>query len=210
HRDQRHRALVVLHLRAGMPQHRQVARRQGRRSVRKVVHAFIMILQPSVPGGDPLNSTCNRAGRALRSRLVPALLVTAVLAACSKSPPPTATVEPTGRVDAARLANLDAEPGQWLTTGRDGGKTHYSPLETIDRSNVARVGFAWEYRTGTNRGMQATPIVVDGVMYTSGVAGRVYALNAATGERIWEFAPPLELRNARGSCCDIVNRGVAV
>jgi quinohemoprotein ethanol dehydrogenase len=117
---------------------------------------------------------------------------------------------PTGKIDAARLAAIASEPGQWLTGGRDAGKTHYSPLETIDRDNVGRVGFAWEYKTGTNRGMQATPIVVDGVMYTSGVAGRVYALNAATGELLWNFEPPLELRNARGSCCDIVNRGVAV
>src|SRR5690606_1221695 len=51
---------------------------------------------------------------------------------------------------------------------------------------------------------------VDGVMYTSGVAGRVYALDAATGAPIWDFTPPLNLRNARDSCCDIVNRGVAV
>src|SRR5690606_15728869 len=67
-----------------------------------------------------------------------------------------------------------------------------------------------EYRTGTNRGMQATPVVVDGVMYTSGVAGRVYALDAASGRLLWQFTPSLKLRNARGSCCDIVNRGVAV
>jgi quinohemoprotein ethanol dehydrogenase len=117
---------------------------------------------------------------------------------------------PEGKVDAARLAAVAAEPGQWLTTGRDAGKTHYSPLDAINRDNVARVGFAWEYRTGTNRGMQATPIVVDGVMYTSGVAGRAYALDAATGALIWQFEPELNLRNARASCCDLVNRGVAV
>jgi quinohemoprotein ethanol dehydrogenase len=47
-------------------------------------------------------------------------------------------------------------------------------------------------------------------MYTSGVAGRVYALDAATGHLLWQFEPPLKLKNARGSCCDLVNRGVAV
>ncbi|MEJ0006723.1 MAG: PQQ-binding-like beta-propeller repeat protein [Steroidobacteraceae bacterium] len=73
-----------------------------------------------------------------------------------------------------------------------------------------RLGLAWEFQPGTNRGMEATPIVVDGVMYTSGVAGRVYALDAATGHLLWKFEPPLKLKNARGSCCDIVNRGVAV
>jgi quinohemoprotein ethanol dehydrogenase len=117
---------------------------------------------------------------------------------------------PTGKVDANWLANIAAEPGEWLTSGRDAGKTHYSPVKQIDKSNVGKVGFAWEYQTGTNRGMQATPIVVDGVMHTSGVAGCSYALDAATGKELWKFEPPLALRNARGSCCDIVNRGVAV
>src|SRR5688572_18046602 len=102
-------------------------------------------------------------------RVLTLVLVMAVGAACGRAP--QATVQPTGKVDAQRLAGIDAEPGQWLTTGRDAGKTHYSPLQDIDTANVSRVGFAWEYRTGTNRGMQATPIVVDGVMYTSGVAG---------------------------------------
>jgi quinohemoprotein ethanol dehydrogenase len=132
------------------------------------------------------------------------------ISGCSKEPAAAASPVPTGKVDAARLANIAAEPGQWLTSGRDAGKTHYSPLTLIDKASVARVGFAWEYQTGTNRGMQATPIVIDGVMYTSGVAGRVYALDAASGKEIWKFEPPLQLKNARGSCCDIVNRGVAV
>jgi quinohemoprotein ethanol dehydrogenase len=136
-----------------------------------------------------------------------ALACGALVVACS---PAAKGPTPTGKVDAARLAGIDAEPGEWLTSGRDAGMTHFSPLTLIDLSNVSRVGFAWEYKTGTNRGMQATPIVVDGVMYTSGVAGRVYALDAANGKPLWKFEPPLELRNARGSCCDIVNRGVAV
>jgi quinohemoprotein ethanol dehydrogenase len=148
-------------------------------------------------------STRHLAGIAL------VLVGAAALSGCKRAPESTAPV-PTGKVDAVRLDNIASEPGQWLTVGRDAGKTHYSPLETINRETVGRVGFAWEYKTGTNRGMQATPIVVDGVMYTSGVAGRVYALNAATGEALWTFEPPLDLRNARGSCCDIVNRGVAV
>ncbi len=143
---------------------------------------------------------------ALATSMAAALL----LAACGKKADAPAPLQPTGQVDAARLANIDKEPGAWLTTGRDGGKTHYSPLDTINRDTAKKLGFAWEYKTGTNRGMQATPVVVDGVMYTSGVAGRVYALDAATGKLLWQFEPPLKLKNARGSCCDIVNRGVAV
>ncbi|MCP5143524.1 MAG: PQQ-dependent dehydrogenase, methanol/ethanol family [Gammaproteobacteria bacterium] len=153
------------------------------------------------------------------------LTATLLLAACGKAPEgdapasaestpaevaTTASPDNRGRIDAQRLQAVATEPGAWLTTGRDGGKTHYSPLDQINRDTADRIGFAWELKTGTNRGMQATPIVVDGVMYTSGVAGRVYALDAKTGATLWQFEPPLELRNARGSCCDIVNRGVAV
>ncbi len=139
-----------------------------------------------------------------------AIAMTMALGGCKPATPVATAPVPTGKVDAARLANVAAEPGEWLASGRDAGSTHFSPLTTIDRNSVARVGFAWEYRTGTNRGMQATPLVIDGVMYTSGVAGRVYALDAATGQLLWQFEPPLALKNARGSCCDIVNRGVAV
>ena len=142
--------------------------------------------------------------------LVTGLAAAFLLAACAKQAPAPAPEKPAGQVDAARLAALDTEPGAWLTTGRDGAKTHYSPLEGINRDTAAKLGFAWEYKTGTNRGMEATPVVVDGVMYTSGVAGRVYALDAASGALKWQFEPPLKLKNARGSCCDIVNRGVAV
>jgi quinohemoprotein ethanol dehydrogenase len=144
--------------------------------------------------------------------LATALLASVLLAACDSKPVAKAepTAAPAARIDQGRLQGIAKEPGAWLTTGRDAGKTFYSPLDQINRQTVGRLGFAWELKTGTNRGMEATPIVVDGVMYTSGVAGRVYALDAATGRELWHFEPPLKLKNARGSCCDIVNRGVAV
>lgn len=127
-----------------------------------------------------------------------------------QEPAAPAAAMPTGKVDLARLQAVASEPGAWLTSGRDAGKTHYSPLDLINQENVARLGFAWQLETGTVRGMEATPIVVDGVMYTSGVAGRVYALDARDGKLLWQFDPQANLRNARGSCCDLVNRGVAV
>ena len=48
-----------------------------------------------------------------------------------------------GDVDAARLKAADAEPQNWFTLGRDGNQTYYSPLSTINASNVGRLGFAW-------------------------------------------------------------------
>jgi quinohemoprotein ethanol dehydrogenase len=140
------------------------------------------------------------------------VMLAAGLAACGKAPETAADAAPvpTGKVDAQRVAAVDKEPGQWLTSGRDAGKTFYSPLDQINAETVSRLGFAWEFEAGTNRGMQATPIVVDGVMYTSGVAGRVYALDAANGKVLWRFEPQIDFKNARSACCDIVNRGVSV
>ncbi len=109
-----------------------------------------------------------------------------------------------------RLLNIDAEPGQWLTEGRDFSKSHYSPLDQVNLDNIGDLGFAWEYRTDTHRGMEANPIVVDGVLFTSGTTGRVYALNAVTGEELWTFNPESDGQVNRYTCCDEVNRGVDV
>ncbi len=117
---------------------------------------------------------------------------------------------PPGWVDTARLENAAREPGQWLTAGRDAGQTYYSPLHAINAKNVAQLGFAWQYRLGMRRGLEATPIVVDGVMYTSGPWGYVYALDAATGRPLWIFNPHVPGGYGKYACCDVVNRGVAV
>src|SRR4029077_16554186 len=115
-----------------------------------------------------------------------------------------------GQVDEARLRAADREPENWLTLGRDRSEGYYSPLAAIDEHNVTRLGFAWQYDLGTYRGQEATPIVVDGVMYTSGTWGYVYAVDAATGKQIWRYDPQATHLAARHPCCDLVNRGVAV
>lgn len=116
-----------------------------------------------------------------------------------------------GAVDAARLQAADSEPQNWYTGGRDPGGTYYSPLATINASNVKDLGFAWQYDLGSPyRGQEATPVVVDGVMYTSGTWGYVYAADAATGREVWRYDPHSDFFAARNPCCDLVNRGVAV
>ena len=92
-----------------------------------------------------------------------------------------------GQIDTKRLLAADKHPGEWLTGGRDFGKGYYSPLAQINKHNVDRLGFAWDYDTHTNRGLEATPIVVDGVMYASGSTGKAYALDARSGKEIWSF-----------------------
>jgi quinohemoprotein ethanol dehydrogenase len=115
-----------------------------------------------------------------------------------------------GQIDRKLLMAADKHPGEWLTAGRDFGKGHYSPLAQINTKTIDRLGFAWDYDTQTNRGLEATPIVVDGVMYASGSTGKAYALDAKTGKELWSFDPHADLRVNREACCDEVNRGVAV
>ncbi len=124
---------------------------------------------------------------------------------------PAAASAPPGAVDAARLRAADSEPQNWFTGGRDQDGTYYSPLKTLDAGNVKNLGFAWSYDLGSPmRGQEATPIVVDGVMYTSGTWGYVYAVDAATGRELWRYDPKADFFAARNPCCDLVNRGVAV
>lgn len=98
----------------------------------------------------------------------------------------------------------------WVTPGGDIGKSHYSQLTDINRDTVGRLGLAWSVELGTNRGLEATPVVIDGTLYTSGVAGRVYAFDAATGKELWRYEPEVDMQVNRTACCDMVNRGVAV
>ena len=115
-----------------------------------------------------------------------------------------------GDVDAERLEHAATEPQNWFTGGRDVEGSYFSPLTGIDAGNVDKLGFAWDYDLGTDRGQEATPVVVDGVMYTSSTWGWVYAINAATGQELWRYVPQMDLIYGRNPCCDLVNRGVAV
>ncbi len=113
-------------------------------------------------------------------------------------------------VDGARIAAADTEPQNWLAHGRTYGEQRFSPLRQVNDGNIEKLGLAWSYATGTRRGLQATPIVVDGTMYTTGVWSVVYALDAKTGAELWTFDPQVPREWGRYACCDAVNRGVAI
>lgn len=112
-------------------------------------------------------------------------------------------------VDAARIRNADAEPGNWMTTGRTYGEQRFSPLKDIDQKNVGQLSLAWSYDLDTRRGQEATPLVVDGVMYFTTAWSKVVALDAATGARLWTYDPKVPPQWAVNACCDVVNRGLA-
>ena len=98
----------------------------------------------------------------------------------------------------------------WITTGRDYAETHFSPLKEINASNISRLGLAWSMDMETRRGLEATPIVVNGVMYVTGSWSVVYAVDAVTGKRLWRWDPEVSRSWGQRACCDVVNRGVAV
>ncbi len=113
-------------------------------------------------------------------------------------------------VDGARIINADSEPGNWMTTGRTYTEQRFSPLTQINDGNVGQLGLAWYVDIDVKRGQEATPIVVDGVMYESTAFSKVMAINAKTGEVLWKYDPKIRLESMRDACCDAVNRGVAV
>jgi len=128
----------------------------------------------------------------------------------SPTPEPVREEAAIGAVDTERLVAADAEPGSWMSYGRTYSEQRFSPLEEIDTENVGELGLAWYYDLGTKRGVEATPIVVDGVMYTTSSWSIVVALDARTGKRLWTFDPEVDKGKAIHTCCDVVNRGVAV
>ncbi len=112
----------------------------------------------------------------------------------------------------AQSAEQRAEPDadSWRTGGRDWQQSYYSPLTDIDASNVDRLGFAWQYDIDFTSMLQATPIVIDRVMYTSGSGGIVYALDAIMGRQLWKFEPAMDPRFNAQVGYGPTNRGVAV
>lgn len=133
-----------------------------------------------------------------------------LLGACAKGPGSVP-----GNVDEARLRNAQAEPGQWLSLGRTWKAERFSPLKQITIENVSELGFAWEYEVRSHRGrvehgQEATPLVVDGVIYASGPWGSAIAVDARSGAERWRYDPEVDGSYNRKACCDVVSRGLQV
>jgi len=122
---------------------------------------------------------------------------------------PAAVAQDAANVDQARLMRAEQDPASWITHGGTPDEWHYSPLDQIHTANIARLGLAWYGEFDTNRGQEATPLVVDGVLYTSTAWSKVYAYDAATGKQLWFFDPQVPGSKGPDGCCDVVNRGVA-
>jgi quinohemoprotein ethanol dehydrogenase len=112
-------------------------------------------------------------------------------------------------VDATRLGKAAAEPGQWLTVGRTTDEQRYSPLQQINTTNIKQLSLAWYLDFDSNRGQEATPLAIDGVLYFSTAWSKVKAVDARSGRLLWAYDPQVPGEFAGRGCCDLVNRGVA-
>lgn len=146
-------------------------------------------------------------GRGFSARMVYSLLLVALLAPSAGTRADNAMP---AAVDASRLVAADREPGNWMTHGRTYSEQRFSPLKAITTDNVGGLGLAWSFDLPDRRGIEATPIVVDGVMYVTGAWSKVFALDAKTGALLWSYDPEVPPQWAVNLCCDVVNRGVAV
>ena len=112
-------------------------------------------------------------------------------------------------MDAARLVGADQDPANWMTYGRTYSEQRFSPLAQITADNVNLLGLAWYADFDVDRGQEATPLVIDGVMYVSTAWSMVRAFDAKTGRPLWLYDPEVPRELGVRGCCDVVNRGVA-
>ncbi len=107
-----------------------------------------------------------------------------------------------------RIANAAKEPHNWLTYFGDYQGQHYSLLKQINTSNVASLRTAWVFQPRGEGLVQASPLVVDGVMYTTAASNYAYALDAATGKQLWEYK--YQAKNPKYDVKGVSNRGFAM
>ena len=141
-----------------------------------------------------------------------AVLVLGSIAFITKSIPgsPLHIAKVVGAVQDQQISNIDDNSGDWLTYGRNYGEERFSPLGQITKDNVGQLGLAWSLNLGTKRGIEATPLVVDGIMFISGPWSIVYAIDTRKGKILWTYDPQVPKGFGEKACCDVVNRGLAM
>ena len=142
--------------------------------------------------------------RSVVSLAVSGISLALILSACSP-----ASDTKTGPVTTDRLLNAAAEPQNWMTHGGTYLEQRFSPLTQVNDANVGGLKLAWFYDLDTNRAQEATPLIIDGVMYTTTAWSKVVALDAASGKLLWTYDPEVPGPTGFKACCDVVNRGLA-
>lgn len=116
----------------------------------------------------------------------------------------------TAQVDAAAIGRNAQRGGDWLSHGLDHAETRHAKLDRIHAGNVKELGLVWSYDLESTRGVESTPLVVDGIMYVTASWSVVHAVDVRTGKRLWSYDPQVDKSLAYKGCCDVVNRGVAL
>ena len=116
----------------------------------------------------------------------------------------------TARIDGAAIVANAKTTKDWPSYGLDYSEARFSQLKQIHTGNAKDLGLVWSYNLESNRGVEATPVVVDGVMFVSASWSVVHAIDVRTGKRLWVYDPQVDRGAGYKGCCDVVNRGVAV
>lgn len=142
------------------------------------------------------------AGWAKRLLTIGALALAAAQLGAKPAPAPA-------NVTQARLLAANREPGNWMAPGRTFDEQRYSPLAQINDANVGQLGLAWYVDLPVDRGVEASPLAIDGVLYNIEPWNVTTAYDARNGRELWRFDPQVSRDKGRHACCDIVSRGLA-
>ncbi len=126
---------------------------------------------------------------------------------------PAALALAAGNVTEERVLAESHTGNNWFVKGGSFRGDHFSPLLEINERNVSDLGLAWFTNLPVADGISATPVVVDGVIYISGAYSLVFAIDAKSGDTIWQYDPDVRSKLAEDpsmSWTARVNRGVAV
>ena len=116
----------------------------------------------------------------------------------------------TARVDGRFIQGNRTSGRDWPSYGLDYAETRHSALKQINAGNVKELGLVWSYSLESTRGVEATPLVVDGIMYVTAPWSVVHAIDVRSGTKLWTYDPKVPRDTAIKACCDVVNRGVAL
>jgi len=111
------------------------------------------------------------------------------------------------QVSVEQLLRPDAAPGNWLSYSRSYSNQRHSPLDQVNTRNASKLQLQWVWQARSLEKFEATPLVVNGVLYTVQAPNDVVALDAVTGRIFWTYSH--QPQPAR-TCCGRVNRGLAI
>ena len=101
-----------------------------------------------------------------------------------------------------------ANPSRWLTHSGDYFGHRFSPLTQITPANAGQLAAQWTFQSGVVNKFEATPIVIDGILYVTGALNHAWAIDGRTGRQLWHYQR--KLPEGLKVCCGMVNRGFAV